>query len=84
MPAPIATAIQNQLKIALLAQGFTKKSYVNGAVVEDKTSLPDHLQKLVTAWANGDNAWFSAWQAAQQVLVPVTSTPGSPSSGILP
>ncbi len=84
MPAPAATAIQVQLKIALLAQGFTKKSYVSGAVVEDKTSLPDHLQKLVNALGNGDSAWFQAWQAAQKVLVPVTSTPGSPSAGILP
>lgn len=84
MPAPAATSIQVQLKIALLAKGFTKKTYVNGAIVEDPTSLPDALQKLVDAWSNGDSAWFALWQASQTTLIPVTSVPGTPSTGILP
>ncbi len=84
MPAPLATLIQTQLKAALLAKGFTKKSYVNGAVVEDATSLPDQLQKLVEAWSNGDTAWFAVWQLAQQVNIPSTSPAGTPSVGNLP
>jgi hypothetical protein len=84
MPAPAATSIQVQLKIALLAKGFTKKTYVNGAIVEDPTSLPDALQNLVDAWSRGDAAWFAQWQLAQTALIPVTSTPGTPSTGILP
>lgn len=84
MPAPQATLVQTQLKAALLAKGFTKKSYVNGALVEDPTSLPDQLQKLVDAWANGDANWFAIWQAAQPVLIPATSPAGTPSTGVLP
>jgi len=84
MPAPFATAIQVQLKTALLNKGFVKKTYVNGAIVPDPTSLPDKLQEFVDALGNGDNAWFTAWQASQTVLIPVTSTPGLPSTGTLP
>lgn len=84
MPSPQATLIQTQLKASLLAKGFTKKTYVDGALVEDPTSLPDQLQKLVEAIANGDANWFALWQATQTVLIPVTSTPGTPSSGVLP
>ena len=80
MPAPAATSIQTQLKASLLAKGFTKKSYVNGAVVEDPSSLPDALQKLVDAWSNGDAAWFASWQAAQAVAASDTIT-GAPVIG---
>ena len=84
MPAPSAVQVQVALKQALLNKGFTKKTYVNGAIVEDPTSLPDALQKLVEAWAMGDANWFAAWQATQVVNIPVTSPPGSPSVGLLP
>jgi len=84
MPAPAAFSIQTQLKLALLAKGFTKKTYVNGAIVSDPTSLPDALQKLVDAWGIGDNGWFAIWQASQSVLIPSTSPVTTPSVGILP
>lgn len=86
MPAPIPTAIQVQLKTAFLAKGFTKKAYVNGAIIEDPTSLPDSLQKLVDALGNGDSAWFAAWQAAQAVTAidTITSAPvlGAPGTAL--
>jgi hypothetical protein len=84
MPAPVAVSIQNQLKQALLDKGFTKKTYVDGAIVSDKTSLPDALQSLVDAWGNGDAKWFADWQTAQKVLIPSTSPVTTPSTGILP
>ena len=84
MPAPTSVLIQNALKQALLDRGFTKKVYVNGAVVSDPTTLPDGLQTLVEAFASGDNQWFTTWQASQTVLIPATSVPPLPSTGILP
>jgi hypothetical protein len=84
MPAPASVQVQTQLKAALLARGFVKRSYVNGAVVSDPTSLPDSLQRLVDALGNGDSAWFAQWQQAQQVLIPSTGGEGSPSTGTLP
>jgi hypothetical protein len=84
MPAPASATIQATLKQAFLAKGFTKKTYVNGAVVSDPTTLPDALQTLIEAFANGDAAWFATWQGAQSVLIPATSTSGTPSVGNLP
>jgi hypothetical protein len=86
MPAPAAAFIQTQLKAALLAKGFTKKTYVNGAIVSDPTALPDKLQTLVEAWASGDNAFWAVWQASQAVVAvdSITSAPvlGTPPAAL--
>lgn len=80
MPAPSPTSIQMFLTKALLDKGFTRKSYVDGRLVEDKTKLPDKMAELVSALSNGMANERAAWQAAQTLFIPVTSTPGSPSS----
>ncbi len=80
MPAPTSPQIQMALKTALLAQGFTKRSFdANGALVEDKSSLPPMLEKFVAAVASGDNVWFQQWESTQSVVIPVTGAPGTPS-----
>ena len=85
MPAPQALTIQAALKQGLLNKGFYKPSYSeNGTLVDDKTELPDHMQKIVEGLSEGHAQWFAAWQAAQTVLIPVTSSPGLPSTGNLP
>jgi hypothetical protein len=77
MPAPSPTQIQNFLTTALLAKGFTKKSYVNGALVVDPTKLPDKLADLVSGISNGLSQNWVAWQAAQSVnaVDTITSAP---------
>jgi len=80
MPAPSPTQIQNFLTTALLAKGFTKKSYVNGALVVDPSKLPDKLAELVSGISNGLSQNWASWQAAQVVTIPVTSSAGSPST----
>lgn len=79
MPAPQVNQIQMALTQAFIAKGFTKKTYVDGKLIEDRTALPDQLANLVAALATGDQAWFAQWQAAQVVQILNTGTPGGPS-----
>lgn len=77
MPAPSPTQIQTFLTTALLAKGFTKKTYVDGALIVDPTKLPDKLADLVSGISNGLSQNWKAWQAAQSVnaIDSVTSAP---------
>jgi alpha-glucuronidase len=77
MPAPSPTQIQTFLTQALLAKGFTKKSYVNGALVVDGSRLPDKLADLISGLSNGLSRNWTAWQASQTVSATdtVTSAP---------
>jgi hypothetical protein len=84
MPAPAPTQIQTFLTAALIGKGFVKKSYVEGRLVTDPTKLPDKLAELVSGLSNGLSQEWAVWQASQTVVIPVTSTPGSPSTGVLP
>ncbi len=83
MPTPSPSQIQTALTQAFLNKGFTKKSYVDGKLIEDPTALPDQLARLVSALANGDSTWFAQWILSEIVTIPVTSPSGSPSAGFL-
>lgn len=83
MPAPTPTQIQNFLTSALLAKGFTKKSYVDGALIVDPTKLPDKLADLVSGISNGLSQEWAVWQAGQSVAA-FDSVTGSPVVGIGP
>jgi len=83
MPAPTPTAIQNFLTSALLAKGFTKKSYLDGALVVDPTKLPDKLADLVSGLSNGLAQEWAVWQASQAVVAVDTVT-GAPVVGTPP
>jgi hypothetical protein len=81
MPAPQSSVINKALTQALLAKGFYNNSYDSqGNLVQDKTSLPPGLAKLVLGLSTGDGAWFQTWQSQQVVVIPVTSPPGSESA----
>ena len=84
MPAPSSGQIQLFLTNALLAEGFNNKTYVEGVYTVDPTTLPPDMERLVKALSTGLSSQWKAWQAAQVVQIPITSTPGSPSVGILP
>jgi len=81
MPAPTNGAIQTALTQNLVNAGFVKSTYVNGTVTPQPGVLPDALQKLVQALAQGDALWFSQWQAVQTI---VAVGPSFPSTGTLP
>ena len=84
MPYPKAEDIEAFLKESLLKEGFNKKSYVAGAYVKDPTALPEDMQHLVKALSTGLAAYMTAWQGSLTVVIPVTSTPGAPSTGVGP
>ena len=69
MPAPVSGSIYNYLKAAFIAQGYYKRTYVNGVVVTDPTALPDEMDKMVQAIAAGLALQWAAWQAEQVVAV---------------
>ena len=85
MPAPTQLDIQENIKQAMLAQGYGKQSYgVNDKIITSPTELTKDMEKLVVAIAVGINQTWVAWQAAQIVTIPATGSPGAPSAGILP
>ncbi len=84
MPAPSAQSIETYLTKALLAKGFNKKSFVNGALVVEPTTLPPELKKLVQGVSAGLNEQWIAWQATQTVTVPGVTSGPSVATGILP
>ncbi len=68
MPAPAALLIQQNITQALLAKGYTKKSYdSDGNLIEDKTKLPDKLADIVAGISDGVNVTWTTWQASQVV-----------------
>jgi hypothetical protein len=84
MPTPKAEDIQAFLKEALLKEGFIKQTSVNGVYTTDPTQLPGDMERLVKALSSGLAAYWGAWQGQVTVVIPVTSTPGSPSVGVGP
>jgi len=85
MPAPSASSIETFLKQSLISQGIVKQVYdPAGNPIKIPIDIPDDMKPLIKAISAGVANQWAVWQATQVVLIPVTSVPPAPSSGILP
>jgi hypothetical protein len=84
MPAPSQDSLENFLKNALLAEGFVKKTYVNGILVTDPTQLPDSMKGMVKGLAVGLSLQWKVWQSTQVVTSAVTTAPGTALGSLTP
>ncbi len=86
MPAPTPAQIELVLTQALINQGFVKrvKDPESGALVPAQPlKLPELKAKEVTAMAQALSLVWSTWQTATVVTIPITSTAGTPSAGVI-
>jgi len=70
MPAPSTEIIKGNIRLALLARGYYYKKNEDNNLVEDKTRLPDDMEELVIAIAEGINVTWIAWMSTQSITVP--------------
>lgn len=86
MPAPTSAQLEQALTQAYLSQGFVKQvvSPISGELVPSVPPvLPDYKTKEVRAQATALSQVWATWQLATIVNIPVTSSPGSPSAGVI-
>jgi hypothetical protein len=92
MPAPTSSQIKENIKIALLSQGYKRREIQtdvdgNKTLVEFDGQLMDDLDKIAGAIAEGIANTWTQWQSVQTVVGTATvgSAPGTaPVTGNLP
>lgn len=83
MPSPTVSSIEDYLTSALISQGFVKNSYDSDDNLNEAKELPDDMKRMVKGLASALSQQWSVWQSQAVVNIPVTSSPGSPSTGII-
>jgi hypothetical protein len=79
MPAPTSIQIKNNLKTALLSNGYWYKTYdADGNLIEDKTKLMPEMEKICDSLSIGISLTWSEWQATSIISgsATVTTSPG--------
>jgi hypothetical protein len=79
MPAPTSIQIKNNLKTALLSNGYWYKTYdENGNLIEDKTKLMPEMDKICESLSQGIELTFIQWIPTVTVVgtATVTTAPG--------
>jgi len=82
MPAPTQPEIAKALNDALLPY-FPKAEMQDGKMVVDSTVLQPAMAELATALASALTIVWTQYNSKTTVSIPVTSSPGSPSVGVL-
>lgn len=80
MPVPVKADIKKALRASFIASGNFPKHDDEGNVIE---GLPDGLEQIIDAQAEGIAAFWLEWQTSQLVTVPAITTGPSVATGTL-